>query len=281
MIAESSTQFSVLMSIYAKEKPEWFDKSLKSVWTDQTLKPSEIILIEDGPLPVDLLNIVDKWKKLLGEKLVLIINSENQGLTKSLNKGLQYVTSKYIARMDSDDISYPERFEKQFLFLEKHPEIAVLGGAVEKIDEFECITNVHYFPQKQSDIEKYICKANPLPHPAVMIRRQIFEDGLRYDERYKKNQDIALWYDVLIKGYKISNLPDIIVKARSTDSLYKRRTNASFNEFKIYMRGIFKMRGIFTVQYIYPISRFIFRLLPVSFVSKIYNSKMYNKFLDK
>lgn len=108
---------SVLMSVYQNEKPEWLDRALKSVWTDQTLKPNEIILVKDGPLTDLLEGVIEKWQFEMGKVLMVLNNEINLGLTKSLNKGLKLVTSKYIARMDSDDIAFPERFEKQYAFL--------------------------------------------------------------------------------------------------------------------------------------------------------------------
>jgi glycosyltransferase involved in cell wall biosynthesis len=273
-----NNNFSVLMSVHANENPCWLDLSLKSVWEDQTLKPDEIILVEDGPLPGSLLDVIDKWKETLEDKLILIINEENIGLTKSLNRGIKHIKSEYIARADSDDVSFPDRFEKQVAFLEAHPEIAVLGGTIEMINEFEQTVNTRYYPVTQKEVENSIYISSPVAHPAVMIRRAVFENGLKYDERYKRNQDIALWFDILAKGYKISNLTDIILKYRFLPNVYKRRRESIFNEFKIYIRGIYKMNGFFSVKYIYPVMRFIFRLLPVSFINKIYNSKIYANF---
>ena len=89
---------SVLISVYQSERPEYLNRALQSVWDDQTLKPDEIVLIEDGPLTQNLLNVLDNWKKLLGDKLQLIINEQNLGVTKSLNRGLKVCRGIYIAR---------------------------------------------------------------------------------------------------------------------------------------------------------------------------------------
>jgi glycosyltransferase involved in cell wall biosynthesis len=101
------------MSVHKSEEAVFLDRSLKSVWDDQTLKPSQIVLVEDGPLGDDLLAVVDKWKKCLGNALCICKNEVNLGLTKSLNIGLAHVTSDLVARADSDDISAPHRFELQ------------------------------------------------------------------------------------------------------------------------------------------------------------------------
>ncbi len=114
-------KISVLMSVYKSEKPTYLDRSLQSVWDDQTLKPDEIILVQDGPLSEELLQVIDKWQAKLCEVLVLIRNEVNIGLTKSLNKGIRVAKGEYIARMDSDDISLPNRFVMQEKFLDENP----------------------------------------------------------------------------------------------------------------------------------------------------------------
>lgn len=106
------------MSVYKSEQATYLDRALHSIWTDQILKPDQIVLIKDGPLGDDLNEVVEKWRKNIPDVLDIIINLENIGLTKSLNKGLNYITGDYIARMDSDDISTPERFKLQKDFLD-------------------------------------------------------------------------------------------------------------------------------------------------------------------
>ena len=266
------------MSVYANDRPEWFDRAMHSIWDEQSLKPDEIVLVQDGTIPIELSDVIDKWKVKLGEQLVLIVHSKNLGLTKSLNKGIEQVKSQYIARMDSDDISCPDRFEKQVKFLESHPDIAVLGGSIELIDESEQVTNLRHYPQTPADVEKTIFFASPLPHPAVMIRKQVFDAGLRYNEKYKRNQDIALWFDVLAHGFKIASLPDITMKYRFLTNVYNRRWESNWNECKIYAYGIYRMKGIFSLLYIYPVLRYLFRLLPVSLVHRIYHSGIYKNF---
>ena len=266
---------SVLMSVYKSEKSSYLDRALKSVWNDQTLKPNEIILVEDGPLGEDLNEVVDHWKERLSDRLVLLCNETNLGLTKSLNKGIKYVRSEYIARMDSDDISDPLRFERQFNYLQEHPEIDVLGGALQEFNDENSNLNVRHYPLTPEQCREYIVKASPLAHPTVMIRRRVFDSGIRYDERFRTSQDIALWFDLLVKGFKIANLPDVTINFRRSGDLFKRRSrNKAFNEFKIYLNGIYRLEGLFSWKYIYPLSRFVFRLMPPLVVKLIYSSRL-------
>ena len=272
---------SVLMSVYKSEKGEGLDRSLQSVWDDQTRKPEQIVLIEDGTLTEELYVVIDRWKNTLGDKLVVCRNEQNLGLTKSLNKGIELVTSDLIARSDSDDISAPQRFELQEKFFRENSEIDILGGSMQEFDdEHECL-NVRHYPLTHEEACKYIVKACPLAHPAVMMRRRIFDEGLHYDERYRMSQDIKLWYDAILAGYQIANLQEIVLFFRQQGDVFRRRSRVkAWNEFKIYMNGIYRMHGLFTLAYRYPIARYVFRNLPPSLVKKIYESGMRKRVLE-
>ena len=265
---------SVLMSVYQSEAPQYLDRALQSIWTDQTLKPNEVILIQDGKLGNELLAVISKWQNILKDKLIIHCNKENLGLTKSLNIGLTYATGKYIARMDSDDISHPQRFEKQVSFLNDHPEVSVVGGSLQEFNADNICLNVRHYPHNDAEVLKYIYKASPLAHPTVMIRRSLFTSGLRYNEKYRTSQDIALWFDALCAGFQIANIDDVTIYFRRENDVFKRRSREkAFNEFNIYISGIYRLYGLLTWKYIYPISRLCFRLLPVSAVKWIYDSK--------
>ena len=272
---------SVLMSVYKSENPAYLDCALKSVWDDQTVKPSQIVLVKDGPLGEELEAVICKWGKKLGNVITLLKNEKNQGLTKSLNKGVGAVTGDLIARMDSDDISLPERFEQQVKFFDEHPDIDIVGGSLREFNEKNPELCVRHYPQTHEEVVKYMCKACPLAHPTVMMRKRIFDEGLRYNEKYRMSQDIALWYDAVMAGYKIANLSEITINFRSQGDVFKRRSRAkAWNEFKIYMEGIYRMNGLFTIKYRYPIMRLCFRLMPPTIVKKIYGSSIRSRFLE-
>lgn len=293
---------SVLMSVYKSEKESLLERALQSVWDDQTRKPDQIVLIEDGPLPVQLEQVIDRFEERVnnhttpnpsspkggellgdvsispkgGEPVMTVVKLPvNGGLTKALNVGLQHVTSDLVARMDSDDIAAPNRFELQKRFLEDHPDIDIVGGSMQEFDdEHECL-NIRHYPQTHEEACKYIVKACPLAHPAVMMRKRMFDEGLQYDERYRMSQDIKLWYDAILAGYKMANLPDVCLYFRQQGDVFRRRSRVkAWNEFKIYMNGIYRMHGLFTTAYRYPIARYIFRNLPPSLVKRIYESNM-------
>lgn len=264
---------SVLMSVYQNEKPEWLDRALKSIWTDQTLKPAEIILVEDGPLTDSLERVIEKWQFEMGKVLIVLNNEINLGLTKSLNKGLKLVTSKYIARMDSDDVAFPDRFEKQFTFLEIYPDISLVGGGIQEINENDDENHLRLYPDNTLKIIRYLPKANPFAHSSVMFRKELFLKGFCYNEKYRKNQDLELWFRIIKAGYQAANLPFPVLYFRRTSDTYKKRMSWGTlkSEFVIYFRGIYSLYGIFTWRYIYPLLRLCVKILPSDCVAFVYH----------
>lgn len=271
---------SVIMSVYKTEEPKYFEEALKSIWDDQSRKPEQIVLVEDGPLTDGLSAVITLWKEKLGDVLCICMNETNLGLTKSLNVALNHVTSDLVARMDSDDRSDPRRFERQEAYLESHPDVDIVGGALQEFDEEHENLNIRHYPLTHEEAIKYIMKASPLAHPAVMMRMKMFKEGLKYDERFRMSQDIQLWFDAIIKGYHIGNIPEVVLYFRRAGDVFKRRSRVKAkNEFKIYMNGIYRMHGLWTTAYRYPIARYIFRNLPTPIVKWIYGSRLRTKVL--
>ena len=275
------SSISVIMSVYKSEKPTCLSCALKSIWNDQEVHPNEIILIKDGPLGNDLNEEIDKWVHIIGSKLIIIVNEENLGLTKSLNKGIRIASGDYIARMDSDDISLSCRFKLQKEYLDRNSDIDVVGGSIMEFDTDHENLGIRKFPKDNDSVLNYIYKASPLAHPCVMMRRKIFDNGLSYNEAYRTSQDIALWFDVLKAGYKIGNIDDIILKFRRDGDVFKRRGRAKANnELKIYLKGIHSLYGLGTWKYIFPLARYCFRMMPVSIVRFIYGTQLRSKVLQ-
>ena len=266
---------SVLMSVYLSEKADYLDIAIASVCEQQTLLPDQFVLVEDGPLGDELLSVIEDWKTKLGERMVIVRNMENVGLTKSLNRGLMHCTSDLIARMDSDDISEPLRFEREVEFLRRHPDITIVGGDIQEFSSTKGQLSVRKHPRTDEEVRNSIYKANPLAHSTVMMRRKMFDDGLKYDERYRKNQDLDLWFRALKAGYKIANIEDVLLQFRRDDKMFRRRSRKSaFLEFQIYTKGIYNLYGLFSTYYIYPLSRLCFRLMPNFLMKRIYDSKV-------
>ena len=239
------------MSVYKSEHPSYLERALLSIWDDQVRKPDKIVLLQDGPVGKELEEVLLKWKKKLGDSLLLIVNPINLRLTKSLNIGIKHISTDYIARMDSDDISIPDRFAKQMSFLEKNDFISIVGCNIQEFsDSCDCL-----FPRDTEGAIASIFKANPLVRPAVMMRKKIFNDGISHNEAYRTSQDLALWFDVLASGYKNANMDDVLLKFRRNDDVYKRRSNLKDRnlELLVHERGIRKLYGISPIKSLFPL----------------------------
>ena len=264
----------VVISVYKKDKPDHLAQSLESISAKQTRKPNKIILIIDGQISNNLMHVINTWYDLNKDSIFIRIekNSINLGLTKSLNKAIKLCTCDYIARMDSDDISISERFALQINYLENNKDIDVLGGYIQEIDSNNKSLNIRTFPNSNSSVLKQIPISSPVNHPSVMFRRKIFDEGNYYNEKYKTSQDIAFWFYLLSKGYRISNLDRIITLFRLNENMVKRRSyKKGVTEFFIYFKGILDLYG-FSYKLVYPFLRLFTRLMPSPIIKLIYFS---------
>ena len=134
---------------------------------------------------------------------------------------------------------------------------------------------LRHYPKGDKEVRKCICKATPLQHSAVMMRSDVFKKGIvSYNENYTLTQDLALWFDMLCAGLKIDNLDDTLLLFRITKGSFSRRNKVKAkNEFRIYMSGIARLHG-FTWRYIYPILRYVYRMLPTRLVEVIFKSNL-------
>lgn len=263
-------KISVLLSLFEKENPNYFDLSMKSIWNDQIRKPDQIVLVEDGPITPQLDQVVNKWKREIGDLLTIVKLKDNQGLAIALNEGSKYCTGDYIARMDTDDISLPNRFQVQENYLLEHKNVVLLGGGMIEFNDEEGDLTPRIMPLSLKEIKSAICKTNPFVHPSVFISKKIFDKGLKYNSKCRRNQDAEFWFRIIAAGYNVANVPDIIIKFRKDPFLYKKRKKSAKSEFYIFMKGIYQIYGLFTYRYIFPIVHYLFRLIPASWSQFIY-----------
>ena len=243
---KSYPPFSVLMSVYKNEKAQYLDASLKSI-EDQSIIPNEIVLVEDGPLTKDLYRVIDTHKNKFSENFKVVALNKNQGLGNALRIGTKYVSTNWIARMDTDDIAVPNRFELQLREIEKNPQLAVIGG---QVDEFEgSIDNIvgkRTVPCSQVDIYKFIKWRSPFNHPTVMINKTMLEKVGGYENKGKL-EDYFLWTKIIAKGYAVRNLPQVLVHMRVDSGMYNRR--GEFKNLKpiIELRSFLYKNGLVTL----------------------------------
>lgn len=214
-------KFSVLLSLYYKEKPDFLHQSLESVFS-QTLSPDEVVIVEDGPLTNDLYAEVNVWQSVHQEMKIVRLE-KNCGLGKALNEGLKQCSNDLVARMDTDDVCKPYRFERQVAFMESHPNIAVCGAW---IDEFEGNVNnvrsTRKLPQDNDKIYEFGKKRNPMNHPVVMFRKSAVESVGSYLPM-PLFEDYYLWVRMLLRGYKFHNVQESLLNFRFCSDVFKRR----------------------------------------------------------
>lgn len=269
---------SVLMSTYARECPQYLDEAFQSIWTDQIRKPDQIVLVEDGPLTEELYAVVYKWKQFIGEAFTIVAKDNNQGLALALNDGIEECKGDLIARMDSDDISLPERLLLQENYMKAHEEVDILGGSLQEFEDGKAPQVTRHYPLSMVAIRSSIHKASPLAHPTVMFRRRFFETGFRYNNKYHICEDVSLWFEAVSAGRVINNIPDVVLHFRRNPSMLKRRgREKAWSEFCAYCHGIYKLYGVLSLRYFFPFARLIFRLMPTSVIRKTYDSKLRHK----
>jgi len=266
-------KFSVLLSLYYKENPLFLDQCFKSIWNDQTIQPSEIILVLDGPIGEELNQCVEKWKKVIGESLKIISLSQNVGLGKALNEGLKHCCNDWVFRMDTDDICTPDRFEKQIAFIEKNPDVVLFSSQVMEFDQEISDANVlKAVPVSFEEIKKFAQKRCPLNHMTTVYRKSIIEKLGGY-QHHLYMEDYNLWLRVIGAGYKVGNHPDVLLYARVGNGMHARRKGYQYIKSEKQLRDLkkqLKLQSSIHANMLF-LARSLFRLLPASMLGKIYN----------
>lgn len=230
-------KYSVLMSLYIKEKPEYLKSAIESI-LHQTLPPDEIVIVKDGPLTKDLDNMVLEYEKAYPELFHIVASETNLGLGKALNLGLEKCRNELVARMDTDDIAKPERCEKQVQSFMENAELDLLGSSV---DEFYSTPNEivsrRVVPTTHKDIYEFAKRRSAFNHPTVMYKKsKVLSVGGYSDLR--RNQDVDLFGRMLFSGCIAENIEESLLYFRSNDALAKRRR--SWENTKSYIQTIKK-----------------------------------------
>ena len=211
---------SVIMPAF-NERPDMITVAINSI-LQQTYENIELLIYDDSTK--------DETKAAIGHfeadsRVTIHRSSERIGFIKSLNLGLEAATGQYIARMDGDDYSHPDRFEKEVMFLETHPEVMVVGGQINIMDEDGKLTSARSYPTGGFRFFLFSCARNPLAHPTIMMRRDIVDKGYRYDESLKMSEDLDFWLRLMNDGYKLANIPDTLINYRVMSNFLEKRSS--------------------------------------------------------
>jgi glycosyltransferase involved in cell wall biosynthesis len=268
------------MSVYHKENPDFLTTAINSV-ISQTLKPKEIVVVKDGLLTNELDRVIEGFIDSYPQLFKIISLKKNNGLGTALQVGVENCSYDLIARMDTDDISHSERFEKQISYMYTNPEIDVLGSWILEFDDHSnCERYVRKVPLHTKEILLYSKHRNPLNHMTVVFRKKAVLKAGNY-QPLLWNEDYYLWVRIINQGSKIQNLEDTLVYVRAGDELYKRRGGLKYikNEF-ILQREFLKMDFITPKQFCSNmIKRAMVRIVPTYLRKIIYKKLLRNSIL--
>ncbi|MEC6897867.1 glycosyltransferase [Photobacterium piscicola] len=260
--------FSVLLSLYKGESPEFFNQALHSLYI-QNIKSSDIVIVHDGPLTFELYEVLKLWKIKLPITEVILKN--NLGLGMALNEGLKYCKYDLVARVDTDDINIPTRFEQQYQYMKEHEDIALCGSHIDEFDTDPLIITSQRKVPINTDLNNSIFKRNPINHMTVMFRKDAVLNAGGY-QHLRFMEDYFLWVRMYVKGYKLVNLDTVLVKARTGNGMLERRKGIDYYRSELtFMNKVLKMdvKNKPKIMVTFLIRSHI-RLLPKSALKKVY-----------
>jgi glycosyltransferase involved in cell wall biosynthesis len=268
----TNSAFSVLLSVYQKERPDFLRHSLESLVT-QTRMPKEIIIVKDGKVGEELNNVIESFRVKQGGLLKVVGYDENRGLGRALNFGMQHITTPYVARMDTDDVSVPTRFEEQMSFLDSHPDIDILGSSIAEFDDDpQHPLRARHVPEQHEMIREKARLSNPMNHMTVVFKREkVVEAGGYQHAPYFEDYD--LWVRMLMGGMKFHNLKRLLVLARIGNDMIGKRHGFQYTKFeaahfrKMYEYGFINSFGLIKALML----RVPLRLLPKTLLLSIYS----------
>ena len=226
-------QFSVLMSVYSKETAEHLKEAMDSVF-NQTLPPTEVVLVEDGPLTDPLYATIDALCAQHPEIRIVRIDT-NQGLGLALRKGLECCTYDLVARMDTDDISKPTRFEKQIRLFAEHPEVDICSAWIDEfVDVKEHVTHCRKLPETPDELYEFGKRRCPVNHPVCMYRKNAVLASGSY-QYHPFLEDYYLWVRMMVNGCRFYCIQEPLLWFRANPEMFKRRGGLGYalEEFRL------------------------------------------------
>jgi glycosyltransferase involved in cell wall biosynthesis len=255
-------EFSVLMSVYAKEYPDYLEQALHSILEDQSMGPTELVLVEDGPLTRELYDVIVKFKER--HPVVSVKLPENKGLGQALNEGLLQCRYEWVARMDSDDISVCNRFERQLAVIHNHPELDIVGAWLDEFEESPTnVVSIRKVPEHNAEIQAYAKHRSPVNHPVVMFRKEMVlqSGGYRHCPNF---EDYYLWARMLLNGAKFYNIQESLLLFRLSPTMFGRRGGTGYLKKEIRFQKLLVSEGFLSKKEMFTnmAVRVFFRIVP-------------------
>ena len=259
---------SVIMATY-NEPPKILKKAVDSV-LGQSFDSYELLIMDDSTNP-DTIHVLDTFKT--NEKVHIIRKDFRMGLSRARNIGIHISRGNYIAIMDADDISLPERFRLQVDYLNRHPSCFVLGGQINIIDYNDNIISYRRYPLKGLKLKLFSSFRNPVAHPTVMFRKEIVKEGLIYNEKLTMSEDLDLWLRVMNSNYRIENLDEVLINYRVDETFTDKRVSKNQKEYMAYVRKMnWSNKHMFFSMLSY-LSGQIFKNMPTSYLTILYEKE--------
>jgi len=233
---KNNLNISVLMSVYRGDEPHWFDEALQSILINQT--PDQFVLVVDGAVSELVENVISTYKSKFPAVLDVIRLENNKGLAHALNVGLRHCHYELVARMDADDISYPERLKVQKQRFTSDNTLDILGSPAIDINAEGVKLGKRGVPRSHEEIYKLMWTC-PLVHPSVMFKKDRILAAGGYSEELKRRQDYELWFRCADLGYRFANTEEPLIKYRVTDDSHKRNSlSVAWSQYKIGLKGV-------------------------------------------
>ena len=234
--------YSVLMSDYHKENPEYLRQAIESIQV-QTVPTNDFVLVCDGPLNPELDAVIAAKQQEMGESLNVVRLAKNGGLGNALNEGIKHCKNELVARMDSDDIAYPDRCEKQINVFNTHPEVSICSGVVEEFTtDPNTVDTRRVPPETHAEIVEFAKKRNPFNHPCVMYKKSAVEAVGSYQDFYLL-EDYYLWLRMLMAGYQGYNIQEPLLHMRAGSDMYLRRAGWKYAKTQAKLFKFMKQQG--------------------------------------
>lgn len=274
-MSSDSPKVSVLMTVYNSEK--YLGTAIQSV-LNQTFADFELIILDDCSADSSW-GIVQRYASK-DKRIVAIRNEKNLGGCENLNKGLRLIKGIYMARHDNDDWSFPDRLEKQFNYMETHPEVGIVGGAIEIIDTDGKRIGRRKYNLSDADIRKKIFRYSPFAHPLVMMRKSVLDlVGCFYDVSVAPADDYELWFR-MGKVAKFANIPDALLKYRVVPGSITLSSTKKMELATIRVRDKYRLDGFYRFTFIDALYNALHRSSIFIFPSKL-KIRIYNYFRNE
>lgn len=214
--------YSVLMSVYHREKPDWLKLSVESM-LNQTVAPNQIVIVKDGPLTDELDGVISGFTQTNPDLFTIVVSEENIGLGRALALGMANCRNEIVARMDTDDIAVAERMEKQLTRLVQDESLSIIGSNISEFSEsVDNVISRRIVPATHDEICDYLKSRCPFNHMTVTFRKSEVEKAGNY-QHWHYNEDSYLWVRMYLAGCKFANLDEDLVFARINDATFERR----------------------------------------------------------